>query len=260
VPQARLDDVMLSYAAPGGGVGPHFDSYDVFLIQGSGRRRWRLMRPQGRPFPVVPGAPLKLIANFRAQEEILAEPGDLLYLPPGWGHDGVALDPCLTYSVGFRAPAGAELAAAFLDHLHERGLPDASYRDPGLRPARHPARISGDLLDYAERQLGRIRWQRRDVADFLGRFLSSPKPNVVFRGGKSRGRLAVLDPRTQLLYDGERFFINGESFVPRAGQRAALAKLADRRSAPASALMRAGLGGQLRDWQRAGFLHLREAA
>jgi 50S ribosomal protein L16 3-hydroxylase len=260
VPQARLDDVMVSYAAPGGGVGPHVDSYDVFLIQGSGRRRWRIAPPPGpRGFSLVANAPLKLIAGFRAREEFIAEPGDLLYLPPGWGHDGVALEACFTYSVGFRAPAAAELSAAFLDHLHERGFPDASYADPGLQPARHPARISADLIGYAERQLARIRWQRSDVADFLGRFLSNPKPNVVFRGETARGKIAVLDPRTQLLYAGKRFFINGESFVPRAGQRAALALLADHRSAPFVALKRAGLGARMHEWQRAGFLHLRNA-
>src|SRR5258706_5022830 len=124
IPQSRLDDVMVSYAAPGGGVGPHADSYDVFLVQGAGRRRWRIARP--RKFALLPGAQLKLIAGFKAEEEVLLEPGDLLYLPPGWGHDGVALDPCFTCSVGFRAPRGAELAAAVLDHLHERGLPDAA--------------------------------------------------------------------------------------------------------------------------------------
>ena len=108
IPQARLDDVMVSYAARGGGVGPHLDSYDVFLIQGQGRRRWRLAkaRPERRPFPLVADAPLKLIAGFRAEEEVVLEAGDLLYLPPGWGHDGVALDPCVTYSIGFRAPRG----------------------------------------------------------------------------------------------------------------------------------------------------------
>jgi len=133
VSRARLDDVMVSYAAPGGGVGPHFDSYDVFLVQGPGRRIWRLSR--ARRFATVAGAPLKLIAGFEPEQELLLEPGDLLYLPPGWGHDGIALDPGFTASIGFRAPRGAELAAAFLDHLHEGGLPDARYRDPGLRPA-----------------------------------------------------------------------------------------------------------------------------
>ena len=260
VPQARLDDVMVSYAAPGGGVGPHFDSYDVFLLQGQGRRVWRLAR--ARRFALVPDAPLRLIGDFRAEEEILLEPGDLLYLPPGWGHDGVALDPCFTCSIGCRAPRGAELAAGFLDYLHERGLPDASYRDPGLRATRHPAQIGRDAVGFAERQLARIRWSRADVEDFLGRFLSTPKPNVVFsrtarpfRGNFER-KTIQLHPKTQLLYRGPRFFINGESFVPRPGQRAALAELADRRRAPGKRLARAGLERLILDWHRAGFLRL----
>jgi len=109
LPQARLDDVMVSWAAPGGGVGPHVDSYDVFLVQGAGRRVWRLQRP--RAWRMLEGMPLRLIADFAPDEEFLVEPGDLLYVPPGWAHDGVALEECQTCSVGLRAPQGEELAA-----------------------------------------------------------------------------------------------------------------------------------------------------
>ena len=260
VPQARLDDVMVSFAAPGGGVGPHFDSYDVFLVQGQGRRLWRLAR--ARKFDQVPGTPLKLIARFRADTEVLLEPGDMLYLPPGWGHDGIALDACFTCSVGFRAPRGAELAAAFLDHLHERGLPDAGYRDPGLRPAVRPAQISRDMLAFTERQLARIRWGRGDVTDFLGRFLSTPKPNVVFSSNEKhfrriKSKPVKLHPKTQMHYLGTRFFINGEVLPPlRPAQRRALAALADHRRAPGRALARAGLERLISQWHRAGFLLL----
>lgn len=259
VPQARLDDVMVSYAAPGGGVGPHVDSYDVFLVQGAGRRRWRLARK--RPFRMLPGAPLKLIDGFEADEEVVLSPGDLLYLPPGWGHDGVALEPCFTCSVGFRAPRAAELGAAFLDYLHERGLPDAGYRDPGLRPAAHPAQLPASLVDFAARGLARIRWGRADVTAFLGRYLSTPKPEVVFRPGRGRapslaGCDVVLDGRTQLLYAGGTFFLNGESFALPPRQRRALAELADRRRAPGSRLARAGLAPRLLEWRRDGILHL----
>jgi len=263
VPQARLDDVMVSYAARGGGVGPHFDSYDVFLVQGRGRRLWRLAkaRPEHRPFPLVQGAPLKLIAGFRAEQEVLLEPGDLLYLPPGWGHDGIALEPSFTYSIGFRAARGAELAAAFLDHLHERGLPDADYRDPGLRPTARPALIGPGLVAFAKTQLARIRWTQSDVEEFLGRHLSTPKPNVVFTGPGRKGfKLsrceAILDAKTQMLYRGTRCFINGEVLYPLPAQRAALARLADRRRAPGPVLARAGLERLILDWHRAGFLLL----
>ncbi len=258
IPQARLDDVMVSYAAPGGGVGPHFDSYDVFLIQGAGRRIWRLSSK--RAFECETRAPLRLIRNFIADEAYLLEPGDLLYLPPGWGHDGGARDACFTCSVGFRAPRGAELAAAFLDYLHERGLPEATYRDPGLRPSRHPARIGGDLIAFASGVLDRIRWNRADATEHLGRFLTTPKGNVVFRGrtGASRleGKLVALDPKTQMLYAGARFFINGESFAPTARQHRALSQLADRRRTPGRVLARAGLRRLILDWQRAGYVRI----
>jgi len=268
LPYARLDDVMVSYAAPGGGVGPHVDSYDVFLLQGPGRRVWRLARP--RRFAELRGAPLRLIGGFAADEEILAEPGDLLYLPPGWGHDGVALDECFTYSIGFRAPRGAELGAAFLDWLHERGLPDRAYRDPELRPAARPARIPAPLLEHARRALAGVRWSPRDVGDFLGEYLSAPKPHVVFaaprrplaRGvfGRRLARLDVaLDGRTQLLYRGARFFVNGELLVPAARARAALERLADARRVSGRRLAATGLADLTYDWYRLGYLHLEGA-
>ena len=253
LPQARLDDVMVSWAAPGGGVGPHFDSYDVFLVQAAGRRVWRLQR--ARRWRLVEGAPLKLIEGFAAEEEILAEPGDLLYLPPGWGHDGVALDDCLTCSVGLRAPQGEELAAAFLDFLHERGLPRAAYRDPGLRPAQRSAEIPRRMLEHAAATLARIRWSRGDVADFLGRHLSAPKPHVVFtpparpvpRAAFRRRPAVALDPRTQMLTLGGRVFLNGERVAARG-----LAALADRRHA----LVPAAQADLLYDWYLAGYLHM----
>ncbi len=239
IPQARLDDVMVSYATPGGGVGPHVDSYDVFLLQGGGRRRWT-------------------ISNGGNRSVYTAAPGDLLYLPPGWRHDGVALEPCFTYSIGFRAPRGAELAAAFLDWLHERGLPDARYRDPRLAPTRHAAEVPQEMLDFAARALGRIRWSSDDVASFLGAYLSMPKPHVVFDGaGRSRGGRVRLHPKTQLLYAGARFFINGDAFTVPARAAATLRALADEREAAASALARAGLGRLISEWQRRGYAERR---
>ena len=254
LPQARLDDVMVSWAAPGGGVGPHFDSYDVFLVQGAGRRVWRLQRP--RRWRLAAGVPLKLIEGFAPDEEILAEPGDLLYLPPGWGHDGVALDECFTCSIGLRAPQGEELAAGFLDYLHERGLPRASYRDPGLRPAQRSAEIPRALLAHAAVTLARIRWSRGDVGRFLGRFLTAPKPHVVFapparpltRAAFVRRRAVVLDPKTQLLYGGKYSYCNGEEFAAAPTLRA----LAERRRA----LVPAAHADLFYDWYLSGYLHL----
>jgi 50S ribosomal protein L16 3-hydroxylase len=233
VPQARLDDVMVSYATPGGGVGPHIDRYDVFLLQGPGRRLWRV---QGKRY--------------------LAHPGDLLYLPPGVRHDGVALDRCFTYSIGFRAPRGTELAAAFLDWLHERGLPDARYADPGLRPVRHPAKIPGDLLRFSSRLLEKIDWTSGDAAEFLGRFLTEPKAHVVFRPARSTGPVVALDPKTQLLYDGRRFFVNGESFSVPAACAPVLRELADRRAIERRRLAGGPLAALISGWLRSGYARL----
>ncbi len=265
VPQARLDDVMVSYAAPGGGVGAHCDSYDVFLLQASGRRIWRLER--ARRFALVSGAPLRLIGDFAPEEEYLLEPGDLLYLPPGWGHEGVALEASWTYSIGFRAPRRSEIAAAFLDYLHERGFSDGAYRDPDLRPAVRSARIGTALVRFAEQALRQVRWSRRDVRAMLGCFLTAPKAHVVFRApARALARPAfsarltrctvALDRKTQLLYLGSRMFLNGDIVVPLRHQCAALARLADRRRAGGTALARAGLGDLLYDWYRNGYLHL----
>ena len=266
---ARLDDVMASYAADGGGVGPHVDSYDVFLLQGTGRRRWRLMPPHSgaRGFALVQDAPLRLIADFHPIEEMTLEAGDMLYLPPGWGHDGVALGPCITYSVGFRAPRGAELSAAFLDFLHARGFADAAYRDPGRLTATHPALIDPHMIRHAADTLRRIRWSRADVGEFLGCFLSEPKQHVVFTPpSRPLGRAAfgrrlsrarvLLDPSTRLLAHGARFFINGDSFVASARARPALLALADNRRAEGSRLARVRAGDLIFDWYRQGFLGL----
>ena len=241
IPLARLDDVMASYATPGGGVGPHTDSYDVFLLQGPGRRRWRVW--------------------FRGRVlEYLAGPGDLLYLPPGLKHDGVALDPCYTYSIGFRAPRGAELAAAFLDWLHERGLRDSRYRDPRLRPTRTPAALPPEMLAFARKSVDAISWTDVDVADFLGRHLTEPKAHVVFRRSRSRLALAKarlrLDPKTQLLYSGSAFFLNGERVDVPPAARPALRALADGRSLEGRRLAREPLAGLISGWLRAGYAHL----
>ncbi|HJT61958.1 MAG TPA: cupin domain-containing protein [Burkholderiales bacterium] len=237
VPQARLDDVMVSYATPGGGVGPHLDRYDVFLLQGPGRRRWR-------------------VENKR----YLANPGDLLYLPPGVRHDGVALDRCFTYSIGFRAPRGTELGAAFLDWLHERGLPEADYRDAGMKPAARPGQLPKEIISFADALLARIRWSRRDVERFVGEYLSEPKAHVVFSPAHAAracaGSTVRLDGKARLLYRGRRFFINGESFELNGKRAAGLRELADRRITDGSRLARAGLGGLISRWQRLGYVNL----
>lgn len=264
VPYARLDDVMVSYAAPGGGVGPHSDSYDVFLLQGLGRRRWRIARPADERLD--PRAPLKILARFAPEAEWVLEPGDLLYLPPGWGHDGVALAPCLSYSVGFRAPTAQELAVAYLQFLEDRVERAGRYRDPGLAPQRDPARLGDDLVQRCERLLRGLPGTRAERTRFLGRHLSEPKPHVAFRkparplgkGAFARAlarRGARLAPATIMLYRGRRVFVNGdEAAIGAAG--GVLRHLADRRELPVATEIAPATAALLHAWYLSGYLML----
>ncbi|HWD16352.1 MAG TPA: cupin domain-containing protein, partial [Casimicrobiaceae bacterium] len=235
IPYARLDDLMASYAAPGGGVGPHYDSYDVFLLQAYGRRRWRYGRQ--RDLALRPDAPVKLLARFSPEHEATLAPGDMLYLPPDYAHDGVAVDECVTYSIGFRAPTYQALAEAFLDHLRDTVHVDGRYADRHLRPTKRPARIDATMQRKVARALAAIRWDADDVARFLGRHLTEPKPDVVFtpRPAPSRARFAQrigragvrLDPRVHLLYDAVRYYLNGDDAPLPTVDREALQSLAD---------------------------------
>jgi len=141
LPYWRMDDLMISYATPGAGVGPHFDQYDVFLVQGKGRRRWKVGRP-GDHLPVFPHPQLAQIEPFEPVIDVVLEAGDILYVPPGWPHEGVAEAPCLTYSVGFRAPDQQQLVNALPDIFDESGTQNVRYTDSGRQPASHPGKIS----------------------------------------------------------------------------------------------------------------------
>jgi 50S ribosomal protein L16 3-hydroxylase len=266
LPYARLDDLMVSYAAPGGGVGPHVDSYDVFLLQGFGRRRWRYGRQDD--LALKPGLPLKILRRFTPKRSAVLEPGDMLYLPPHCAHDGVALDACTTYSIGFRAASVTELAVAFLDFLRDEIELPGRYTDPDLAPVREPAEIGGPMRQRCERMLRRIRWDRTTIARFVGCWLSEPKPNVFFdpphaplprtsfRVRAARQGLR-LDIRTQLLYDPTHLFINGTSVPWPASGGEALKRLANARalSPRAAGTMPSSASTILYDWYLHGYLH-----
>ena len=267
LPYARLDDVMVSYSAAGGGVGPHFDSYDVFLLQGPGRRRWRVGRPR-KPH-LDPKAPLRILTNFRPEDEWLLEPGDMLYLPPGWAHDGVALERSFTYSIGFRAPSDQEVAREFLAFLQDRVALDGTYADRGAKPQRRPAGVPKGMVQHAASVVGRIRWRARDVARFLGEYLSAPRPQTVFSRPRSprspasfaalcRARGMRLDLRTRMLFREREFFVNGEQVEPPGRLRSFLARLADERVLPADKRLPRPLLGLLHDWYLAGWLRIGE--
>ena len=267
IPYARLDDVMVSYAPPGGGVGPHFDSYDVFLAQGAGLRRWRVGRCRERD--LLPNTPLRILRRFRPRHEWVLRPGDMLYLPPHYGHDGVALTDCFTVSIGFRAPTAAELGSRFLEFLQERLELKGEYADPDLALQRHPAALAPAMIRKARRMLEHIRWNGEDVAEFLGCHLTEPKAQVVFarpvRPHSMRGFAAAvgrrglrLAPATRMLFHGSRIFLNGEPCAAKGRSQRALIALADRRELAPGSRPGGEVTQRLYDWYRAGYIVLND--
>ena len=266
VPDARLDDLMISWASEGGGVGPHFDSYDVFLLQAHGRRRWRIGRQAS--LALRDDVPLKILREFTPEQEFVLEPGDMLYLPPRWAHDGVALDECQTWSIGFRASAAQELGRELLQRLSDRAddlLPADLYRDPAQPATDTPAQIPADLLAFASRAVQRLAQDPHAMACALGEYLSEPKPQVWFEPAQpARGPWAQvrLDRRTRMLWDARHIFINGESFVVGGRDARLLRELADRRCLDASALrsLSADALEALNAWCAAGWAHAQAEA
>ncbi|MEO8344335.1 MAG: cupin domain-containing protein [Betaproteobacteria bacterium] len=266
-PYARLDDLMVSYAAPGGGVGPHFDSYDVFLLQGQGHRRWQYGRQDD--LALKAGLPVKILRNFAPQFDAVLTPGDMLYLPPSCAHDGVAVGPCTTYSIGFRAASFDEFGQGFLDHLRDHLALTGRYADPGLKSSDEPARIGKAMQKRVDSALRKIQWDARATARFLGTYLSEPKQDVVFDRPRPRispaafakavaRRGVALDRRTQWLYDDDTIYVNGETAPWPPGERGLLAALANGRalSAAQAASLAATELAFLYDGYSHGFLHV----
>ena len=214
VPDARLDDLMISYATDGGGVGPHFDSYDVFLLQAHGTRRWRIGRQ--KDLSLKPDMPLKILANFEPEQEFDLEPGDMLYLPPRYAHDGIAQGECMTYSIGFRSPSQGEVAREMLQRISEHTGEDfqhAVYKDPGQPAVSSSAEIPIGLHEFVKRAVQAALADPSALAQSLGEYLTEPKANVWFEANPWVDRGAIhLDRRTRMMYDDKHIFINGESF------------------------------------------------
>ena len=176
IPNWRIDDVMVSYATDGGGVGPHYDQYDVFLIQGNGRRRWRVGQLCTDSSRLLPHDELRLLEEFHATDEWLLEPGDILYVPPRFAHDGVAVgDDCMTYSVGFRAPARSELISHYVDDLVAELEDDDRYADPGLASQTNPGEISADALASLHRMATEKLADPATFARWFGSYSSTRK-------------------------------------------------------------------------------------
>ncbi|MDX5377630.1 MAG: cupin domain-containing protein [Halomonas sp.] len=178
LPSWRLDDVMISYAPPGGSVGPHVDQYDVFLLQGLGRRRWQLGGKVPDDAPIIAGIDLRILERFEIEpgDDWVLEPGDMLYLPPGWAHHGVSQsDDCMTYSVGFRAPSADEAITSFADYLGEQLPPSLRYGDAGMTPPSDPAELDDAALERMRHLILSTLDDPVQLAQWFGRVMTQPK-------------------------------------------------------------------------------------
>ena len=221
LPDWRMDDLMISFSVPGGGVGPHLDQYDVFIIQGTGRRRWRV----GEKTPLKQHCPhpdLLQVEPFDAIIDEEMEPGDILYIPPGFPHEGYALENALNYSVGFRAPNGRELVSGFADYVLARELGSKRYGDPDVKLREHPAEILPQEVDALRQMMLDLVQQPEHFQHWFGEFISQsrheldlapPEPPYqageiyeLLQQGEALQRLGGL----RVLRVGDRCFVNGE--------------------------------------------------
>ncbi|QWD99239.1 cupin domain-containing protein [Polynucleobacter sp. MG-5-Ahmo-C2] len=226
IPDARLDDLMISVAGIGGGVGPHFDSYDVFLIQMSGRRRWQISEQED--LSLTPNLPLKILQHFKPEQEWVLEPGDMLYLPPHVAHDGIALDAgCQTWSVGFRSPSFKELLQEGLWRLAEslEDIPELEkkFADPKQKAATHAEQLPEELIEQITQKLRHLKLNRVDrFLPGITAYLSEPKQQAffdspinplnptLFTKNLATKRL-LLNPQTRILSLGKAVFCNGDN-------------------------------------------------
>jgi 50S ribosomal protein L16 3-hydroxylase len=274
IPDARLDDLMISFATAGGGVGPHFDSYDVFLLQASGRRRWKIGKQ--KDLSLQEGVPLKILQNFEPEQEFVLEAGDMLYLPPRYAHDGLAepcvgadgkAQDCMTYSIGFRAPGRSELAGELLQRLADfdvdapTGAAPHLYTDRAQAATATPAALPSGLLEFAQQALHDALKDPLALACVLGEYLTEPKASVWFDepagpwDPQHVGGLC-LDTRSRMMYDTHHVFLNGESYRARGADAALMHRLADQRGLSAADLRKASASALalLADWHEAGWL------
>ena len=263
IPHARLDDLMVSYAPKEGGVGPHFDSYDVFLLQGMGHRRWQISDQKDRT--LIAGAPLRILQNFTAESDWILDPGDMLYLPPHWAHNGIAEDDCMTYSIGFRTPSCQELGEQFLVYLQDNLCLDGMYADPDLKAQTHPSEISVDMLSQVEHAINRVKWNKADIARFLGSYLSEPKPHIFFDPPAKPRTLkgfqqaiqksgVALDLKTKILCHNSTVFINGEEHCVNKDSYRIIRTLADARQLSAPTNLPSAVLDLFYQWYTDGYL------
>ncbi len=209
IPDWRIDDIMISYAPPGGSVGPHTDSYDVFLLQIHGQRRWQISRDFAPE--LLQGPDLRILAEFRAEEEWVLDPGDMLYLPPGVAHHGVAVDDCMTLSVGFLAPTQVEMLADYLEQTLGDLDPERRYADPDLKLQVHSGEIGPDSLARVEAMIRELPLDPARISHWFGAFITRPQrelPPLPLEQPLSRADwLAALEQNEVLRRDCRLAFI-----------------------------------------------------
>ncbi|ANF86826.1 cupin [Pseudomonas antarctica] len=225
LPSWRIDDVMISFAAPGGSVGPHFDNYDVFLLQAQGKRNWKIGQMCNSESPLLQHADLRILAEFEQSEEWVLEPGDMLYLPPRLAHFGIAEDDCMTYSVGFRAPSAAEVLTHFTDFLSQYLTDEERYTDADAQPVSDPHQIQGDALDRLKGLLAEHMSDERMLLTWFGQFMTEPRyPEMVageelveedFISSLEDGAILVRNPSARMAWsevdDDVLLFASGQS-------------------------------------------------
>jgi 50S ribosomal protein L16 3-hydroxylase len=259
IPDARLDDVMISYASDQGGVGPHFDSYDVFLLQVHGQRRWRIS--QQKDLSLRDDTPLKILRKFKAEETWVLNPGDMLYLPPQCAHEGVALGECMTYSIGFKAYSPQALSQELLPRLADlqQTWPSALYRDPQQAASEHPAHIPAQLQLFVQHALAQAVNRKDACLHALGEWLSEPKAQVWFENQPHQNLQngVRLDRKTKMLYDDKWVYVNGESWRCAGADAKTLRLLANTQCLNPKQINQSSQAvlSLLQDWQEAGWLH-----
>ncbi|CAI2798012.1 MULTISPECIES: ribosomal protein uL16 3-hydroxylase [Pseudomonas] len=225
LPSWRIDDVMISFAAPGGSVGPHFDNYDVFLLQAQGKRNWKIGQMCSSESPLLQHADLRILAEFEESAEWVLEPGDMLYLPPRLAHFGIAEDDCMTYSVGFRAPSAAEVLTHFTDFLSQYLTDEERYTDADAQPVSDPHQIQSDALDRLKSLLAEHMSDERMLLTWFGQFMTEPRyPELVageelgeedFISSLQDGAILVRNPSARLAWsevdDDVLLFASGQS-------------------------------------------------
>ena len=267
VPDARLDDLMISYASLGGGVGPHFDSYDVFLLQAAGRRRWRIGAQ--KDLSLRDDVPLKILANFKPTQEFDLEPGDMLYLPPRYAHDGVALDnDCQTYSIGFRAPSTEELARELMHRVADEIEDESLYADRTQAATAQPGAIPVELQNFAQQAVAKALQDSTLMQQILGEYLTEPKQNVWFEAAQPKSPKAKsskpkplgavrLNRASRMMYDAGHVYLNGDSWKVAGKDAKLLRALADQRVLAAGVVAAASvqLQAALAQFIEQGWLH-----